>query len=192
MQFEHGFKILVIGPQTRHAGTAAAIEGLEHNVLMLVAEGKDRLLIAGDQGRWLKALKAGDEQLFRGITHLERIIDHQGLGVDALEKVGGGDVGHVEGRILPHQNHIHFGQVAGFHRPHLAVIALHGLNHGATASGKDPLAKLGQVFGLIDPQAVTARLSLHHHHEAGVGGDVDPLDGVHLDGDLQAHGVGSL
>jgi hypothetical protein len=32
---------------------------------------------------------------------------------------------------------------------------------------------------------MAARLRLHHHHEGAVGLDVDPLDRIHLYGDLQ-------
>ena len=39
------------------------------------------------------------------------IIHHQGLGVNTLQDMGCGDIGHVEGRILAHQDHIEFGQV---------------------------------------------------------------------------------
>ena len=40
---------------------------------------------------------------------------------------------------------------------------------------------------LLLQQPMAADLRLHHQKEGGVGVDVDPLDGIHLDGDLQGH-----
>ena len=31
--------------------------------------------------------------------------------MDVLEQVGGGDVGHVEGRVLAHQHHVHRAEI---------------------------------------------------------------------------------
>jgi hypothetical protein len=48
----------------------------------------------------------GDEDLFRCVAHMRGVVHHQGLRVDPLQQVRGGDVGHVEGRILAQQNHV--------------------------------------------------------------------------------------
>ena len=42
---------------------------------------------------------------------LDRVVHHQGLRVDALQDVGGGDVGHVERRVLAHQHDVEASRV---------------------------------------------------------------------------------
>ena len=78
---------------------------------MLVAEGADLAQVRGDQGRRNEFGEFGDEEFFRRVAHLLRIVDHQGLGMDALQDMGRGDIGHVEGRVLAHQHHIRRRQV---------------------------------------------------------------------------------
>ena len=53
----------------------------------------------------------GDEQLLRRVADMDRIVDHQGLRMDVLQQMGGGDVGHVEGRVLAHQDDVHGRQI---------------------------------------------------------------------------------
>ena len=73
---------------------------------MLAAEGRDLRAVAGDQGRRHQIGELGDEDLLGRVAHLGRVVHHQRLRMDALEEVGRGDVGHVEGRILAHQHHV--------------------------------------------------------------------------------------
>ena len=54
--------------------------------------------------------KFGDEHLFRRVAHLRRVVDHQRLRMDALEQMGGGDVGQIERRVLAQQHHVEFGE----------------------------------------------------------------------------------
>ena len=82
-------------------------------MMSLCASRKSRISCAvrGDQGRRHQIAGIGDEQFFRRVAHMARIVDHQRLGMDALQDMRGGDVGHVEGRVLAHQHDIGVRQV---------------------------------------------------------------------------------
>jgi hypothetical protein len=73
---------------------------------MLVAEGLDLGLVAGDQRRRHQFGEMRDQDLFGRIAHLGGVIDHQRLRVDALQQMRRGDIGHVEGRVLPQQHDV--------------------------------------------------------------------------------------
>ena len=42
---------------------------------------------------------------------MRRVVDHQCLGVDALEQMGGGHISEVEGRVLPQQDNVELGEL---------------------------------------------------------------------------------
>jgi hypothetical protein len=54
-----------------------------------------------------------------------------------------------------------------------------------------PVVERQPVGGVVE-EPVPAGLRLLHDPEGRVGGDVDPLDRIHLDGDLQAHALPRL
>ncbi len=93
------------------ARTAIAVERLEDDVAMLAAEGIEFIPVPRDQGGRHEIAVAQDEQLLRRVAHLGRVVDHEGLRVDRLQHVGGGDVAHVEGRVLAHEDHVLRGEV---------------------------------------------------------------------------------
>ena len=107
--------------------------------------------------------------------------------MDDLQKMGRGDVGHVEGRILTHEDDVHPGKVANLQGAWGVMIALCRPQRDASTTRQHAALLQGQVMRLIDPKAVAARLGLQHHLEGGVGVDIDPHDGVHLNGDLKRH-----
>ena len=57
---------------------------------------------------------------------------------------------------------------------------LHGREHAVAA--------LGELVGGVIGQLVAARLRFQQQREGGIAADIDPLDRVHLDGDIQGHG----
>jgi hypothetical protein len=93
-------QILIAAGDAEDAGAAIAVKRLEDDVAIFLAKGDDLPAVAGDQGRRGQVGEFGDEQLLRRVADFGRIVDHQGLRVDALEQMGIGDVAHVEGRIL--------------------------------------------------------------------------------------------
>ncbi len=71
----------------------------------------------------IRSRKLHDEDLFRRVAHRSRVVHHQRARVDALENVRVGDVGHVEGRILPQQHDVQFGQVRDIRLAEREVVA---------------------------------------------------------------------
>ncbi len=146
------------------------------------------------------------QQLFRSVAHRNRVVHHQRAAavgaVDVLQHVGGGDVGHVEGRVLAHQDHVHGRQVQDELVAELVVVAGDALHRHRTGAGEQPFLarrpRLQHAFAqrhvphLVVPQPVAALLGGEHQREAGIAVDVDGLNRVHLDGDVQiAHLVAS-
>ncbi len=187
MQLEQGVKVGIIDPQPDHPRAGPAVERLQHHVAVPGAEVPDRLDVGGDQGRRLQAGKAGDQQLLGRVAHLHGVVHHQGLRVDPLQEIGGGDVGHVERRVLAHQHHVELRDVADLRLAQRVVVALERAQVQRPAAGQHPAVFQRQLLRREVPEAVTAGLALHHHQEGGVGLDVDPFDGIHLNGDLEGH-----
>ena len=105
-----------------------------------------------------------------------------------LQHVGGGDVGHVERRVLPQQDDVEFGQLGALRLAEGEMVA--GLvAHIERLHGREyPVAALGELVGGVIGQLVAAGLGFQHQCEGGIAADIDPLDRVHLDGDIQGHG----
>ncbi len=109
--------------------------------------------------------------------------------MDALEHMGRGDIGEIERRILAQQNDIERRQLG------VARLAEREMVAGGVAHGKRPHARrhlavaqrepVGRVIG----QRVGARLRFQQQRERRIAADIDPLDRVHLHGDVQAHDV---
>ncbi len=111
--------------------------------------------------------------------------------MDVLQHVGGGDIGHVEGWILAHQDHIETGEIEQLRLAHLMMIAQFALQLHRPGGGEDTPIAEEHVARQIVEQPMAAALGLEPQHETGIGIDVDRLDGVHLDGDGKAHGGGN-
>ena len=110
-QLDQRVEVGVAFRDAEHGGAAIAVERLHHDVLVLVAEGLDRLGVAGDERRRHQIEEVEHEHLLRRVAHGGGVVDHQRLGVDALEKMRGGDVGHVEGRVLAEMHHVELDEV---------------------------------------------------------------------------------
>ena len=68
----------------------------------------------------------GDKKLFGRVPHIDRIVHHKCFRVDMFQNMGRGDVRHVEGWVLAHQNHIHFREINEFRCAQRKVITLLG------------------------------------------------------------------
>jgi len=97
------------------------------------------------------------------------------------------DVGHVEGRILAHQHHVHRREVDGFERAGARVVALLALDFEAAGMGGQRAVLEAQGLGQVVAQRMSARLGFESQREGRIGVDIDILDRVHLDCDLEAH-----
>ena len=91
---------------------------------MLPAKCGDLLAILGDQRLRHQFGELGDEDLLRAVAHPGRVVHHQRLGMDALEDMGGGDVVHVEGRILAQEHHVHGREVGAMRLAEREMVAL--------------------------------------------------------------------
>ena len=116
-----------------------------------------------------------------------RVVDHQGLRVDAVEQVGGRDVGEVERRVLAHQHHVHGGEVDRLGCPELDVIAALAAEPERPGGGDDPALAVAELARQIVVEAMAAGLGLERQGEAAVAVDVDGLERVHLDRDGERH-----
>ena len=114
--FEQRGEILVALGDAEDAGAAVAVERLDDDVAVLLAERADLVRVARDQRRRHQLGELGDEEFFRRVPHMRRVVHHQRLGMDALEEMRRGDVGHVEGRVLAQQHHVEAGQVGELRR----------------------------------------------------------------------------
>ena len=111
---EQRSEIVVVLLQPEDAGAAIAVERLDDDVAVARAERVGSPADPRDQRRRHQFGKFGDEEFLRRIAHAGRIVDDERLGVDPLEQMRGGDVVHVEGRVLPQKDHIHFRKVGPY------------------------------------------------------------------------------
>ena len=154
---------------------------------MFGAEIANEIAVRGDQCRRHQRTELVHEQLLGRVAHLHRIVDHQGFGVDLLEQMSRRDVGHVERRVLPHEHHVHDGQVEHLRRTQGEVVSLLAAHLERPRARRDPAVGEGQIVGQVVVEAVAAPLRLEGQDERAVGVDVDPFDGIHLDGDGETH-----
>jgi hypothetical protein len=104
-------EIEVLGLEPKHCLAAFAVKWLHDDVALLGAERLDGVEVAREQSRRHQIGKFGDEDFFRRVAHMARIVDHQGFGMDAVEHVGRRDIGEVERRVLAQQHHVEAGEV---------------------------------------------------------------------------------
>ena len=187
VHFQERLEIFVAGSDVKNAGAAVAVDGLEDDVAVFDPEFVDQARLRSDQGRRHEFAEMGDEKLLGRVADVEGIVDDQGLGVDVLQEVGGGDVGHVEGRILAHENHVHQRQVEFLHLPQAKVVAFLAADRQGAREGGETAAPEGQATGEVMVERVATVLGLERQGKGAVGVDVDRLDGIHLDGDGEAH-----
>ena len=100
-------------------------------------------------------------------------------------------VGHVEGRVLAHQDHVEAGEVQQLRRAEREMRAPLALDLKGARLGADAPLALDQGLRQIVEQRMPARLRLQRKGEGGIGVDIDALDRVHLDADGEAHGLPS-
>jgi len=114
-----------------------------------------------------------------------RIVDDEGLWVDALEQVRRGDVGHIEGRVLAQEDDILGRQVDGarIFKGVVVADAIEDVEGGA--AGHEAVAVQGEVLRRIVEDCVAAAAGLQQDGERGIPTDVDPVNRIHLTCDLQ-------
>ena len=129
----------------------------------------------------------GGEELFGRVADADRVVDHQHLAAHMLEEMRRGDIGHVEGRILAHQDHVHGCEVEGLEGAEAEMIAALAPHLEPARPRIEPAVAQAQMLGQVVTERVSAALGLERQHEGGVGVDIDGLHRVHLDRDGEAH-----
>ena len=81
---QHRAKVFVIRFDTEHTRTAVSVERFQYDLAVLRAEASDFLPVRRDQRRRHQILEQGNEQLLRRVPHVEGIVDHQRIGVNAF------------------------------------------------------------------------------------------------------------
>ena len=157
------------GPQPEHPGAAIAEQRLQDDVAVLLPERADRVAVAGQQSRRHQLPEAQDEQFLRRVAHRGRIVDDERavLG-QQLEQMGRGDVGHVEGRVLTHQDDVDAGEVELFDGAEAVMVALARAHLERPAAGVEPAVAQGQRLGQVMEQRMPARLRLEREREGRI------------------------
>ena len=105
-----GSEIEILAFEPKHRFAAFAIEGLHHDVAVLRPKRFDLGEVARNQCRWHQIGKFRDEHLLGCVADVCRVIDDQGLRVDAFKQVRGRHIGEIKGRILAQQHDVKFGK----------------------------------------------------------------------------------
>ena len=108
--------------------------------------------------------------------------------MDMLQHMRGGDVGHVEGRVLAQQHDVEFRQVDHLGGAEAEVVALLAPELHRLGAGHHLAVAEDQVGRRVVPQRMAAPLGLQAHDESRIAVDVDGRYMVHLDGDAELHG----
>ncbi|MNE16250.1 hypothetical protein D3C80_1091910 [compost metagenome] len=166
------------------AGAAVAVKRLQDDIPQLVTEGGNFFRITRDQRRRHQVGEFGDEDLFRRVAHPGWIVNDKRLRVDALQKMGRGDIAHVEWRILTQKHDVHLREIHTLPFAEGEMIAL-DVAHLQWLDGRKDLAVAhGQTVGRVVEKLVATGLGLQGHCEGGIASDVDAGNMVHLDCDL--------
>jgi hypothetical protein len=104
-----------------------------------------------------------------------------------LEQVRGGDIGQIEWGVLAQQDHVELRQLGAARLAEREMVAGFVTYRQGLNGREDAALDLRQPVRRVVGQAVPACLRLEQHRKRRVAADVDPLDRVHLHGDIQRH-----
>src|SRR3954452_22958013 len=118
---------------------------------------------SGDRGRRHELREIEHPELLGRVADAGRIVDNQGLALDPLEQMRGGDIAEVERRILPHQDDVDVtAEVEDLRFAEAVMIARDTLSCNRIAHR--PEAPLGPAerIGRVMEERVTELLRLEH------------------------------
>ena len=108
--------------------------------------------------------------------------------MDALEHVGRGDIGEVERRILAQQHHVEAGEIDMARLAQRDMVAGDVAHHQRPHRGRHFAVAQAEPIGGVIGQRMGAFLRFQQQCEGRIAADIDPLDRIHLHGNVQAHG----
>src|SRR6516165_6469979 len=97
------------------------------------------------------------------------------------------NIGHIEGWILTHQDHIDPRQVELLELPKSVMMAVLPHDFEWSGAGVDPPVVQSQRVGQVMEQGMPASLRLEREGESRIRIDVDPIDRIHLDRNGEGH-----
>ena len=107
--------------------------------------------------------------------------------MDALQHMGRGDIGHIEGRVLTHEHDLRVRQfVAARWSEREMIAALVAHRQWAHAGHQVGFAQR-KITRAIVQQCMPAQLRFEGQRERGIARNIDPLDRIHLYCDGKAH-----
>ncbi len=182
-------QVLVPRTQPEYAGPAIAEQRLQDDVAVLVPEGADLVAVAGQEGRRHQLPEAQHKELLRRVAHRRRIVDHERpVRRQQLEQMGRGDIGHVERRVLAHQDHVDAGEVELLRGAEAVMMAVAADHLERPPAGIEAPVAQAQRLGQVVEQRMAAGLRLEREGEGRIRIDVDRVDRIHLDRDGETHG----
>ena len=102
--------------------------------------------------------------------------------MDHVQQMSGGDVAHVERRILPQPDHIDLGKIQVLHRTKCHVVAGNPLQGCRLRLRHHTPFAVAKLVGRVDEHLMPARLRFQCNAETAVTVDIDGFDRVHLKG----------
>ena len=107
------------------------------------------------------------------------------FGMDALEQMRRGDVGEIERRVLAQQDHVEGRELDAPRLTQRKVVADLIAHRHALHAREHAAADLRQPVRRVVGQGVSARLRFQQQRKGRIAANVDPLDRVHLHGNIQ-------
>jgi hypothetical protein len=99
----------------------------------------------------------------------------------------GGDVRHIEGRVLAHQDDIDAAQIELFESTETVMIALPPHDFERPRTGIEPAVVKRQRVRQVMEQGVPSHLCLEGESKSRIRIDVYRIDRIHLDRDGESH-----
>ena len=181
-------QIAIIGAKAEHTRTAISIKRLEDHIAMLGLKRLERFKIARNRGGRGQLWEIQNQKLFWVVAHPKRIVDDQRPGVDPVQKMRRGDVGHIKWRILTEPYNIEIFEIDRTLGAKVNVIALHA-SHGEIMPARCDIACLiGKLIRRIVEKPVPARLRLFSQTKRAVSIDINLSNRIHLKRDFKRFG----
>ena len=152
----------------------------------------DLRLVARDERRRHEFGELRDEDLFRRVADMRRIVDDEGVRMDPFEKMRRRDVGQIEWRILAQKDDVHRRKVDAPRLAHGDVVAVDVAHLDGLGDRGDRPSRMRQPVRRVVQERVAARLRFEQHGEGRVARDLDALDRIHLDRDGEGHALAFL